>query len=165
MLASASQPGSDRGLPVAEDPFSGGRIQPFGERSQHHCDLTRGSFQAVQGGMAPSSESAMAGLTTKCLDLLSATMCAIPAQSMNVSVCDARVRALGVGTGEAIGVHPLRCSPPAFDLPPGAHTRRAHTRRDGAREATGRANQREAWLEDAFYRGAVGWSRRKRGTQ
>jgi len=28
VLASASQPGSNRGLPVAEDTFCGGRIQP-----------------------------------------------------------------------------------------------------------------------------------------
>ena len=45
--ASASQPGRDRGLSVAEDTFCGGRIQPFRERRQHHCDLLGGSFQAV----------------------------------------------------------------------------------------------------------------------
>src|SRR5260370_20812255 len=76
----------------------------------------------------------------------------------NVRVCDAKVRALVVGTGEAVGVHALRCSPPAFDLPPGAHRRRAHTRRDGAREATGRAIAWGAWLEKTLYRGAFGCS-------
>ena len=41
ILASASQPGSDRGLPVAKDTLSGGRIKPFDERRQHHRDPAR----------------------------------------------------------------------------------------------------------------------------
>ncbi len=32
VLASASQPASDRGLPIAEDTLCGGSIQPFGQR-------------------------------------------------------------------------------------------------------------------------------------
>ena len=32
MLACASEPGGDGGLTVAEDPFGGGNIQPFGQR-------------------------------------------------------------------------------------------------------------------------------------
>ncbi len=68
---------SDRGLSVAEDTFSGGRIQPKGSRRQHHCDLLGGRFQAVQGGVASSTESGMRGLATECLDLLNATICAI----------------------------------------------------------------------------------------
>src|SRR6266849_1340389 len=55
VLASASQPGGDGGLPVAEDTLCSGRIQPFGERRQHHRDLLRGGFQAIQGGMASSA--------------------------------------------------------------------------------------------------------------
>jgi len=78
MLASAGQPGDDGGMPVAEDPFGGGSIQPFGERSQHHCDLVRGGFQAVQGGVAPSTERDVASLTAKGLDPFSKTMLAIP---------------------------------------------------------------------------------------
>ncbi len=68
---------SDRGLPVAEDTLCSGRIQPKGSRRQHHCNLLRGGFQAVQGGVASSAESGVTGLATECLDLLSATMCAV----------------------------------------------------------------------------------------
>ncbi len=78
VLASARQSGGDRGGTIAEDPLGGGGIQPFGERRQHHCDLPRGGFQTVQRGMAPGTERGVAGLATKGLDLLSATMGAIP---------------------------------------------------------------------------------------
>ncbi len=89
-----------------------------------------GSFQAVQGGVAPSTERGVTGLATKGLDLLSATMCAIPNQGVDVSVCDAEVRALVIGTGEALGIYPFRSSTPAFDLTPGAHRKGcwSHTR-------------------------------------
>jgi hypothetical protein len=30
VLTSTGQPGGDRGLTITKDPFSGGRIQPFG---------------------------------------------------------------------------------------------------------------------------------------
>ncbi len=50
VLASASQPGSDRGMPVAEDTLCSGRIQPFGERRQHHRDPAReGVFKRNKG--------------------------------------------------------------------------------------------------------------------
>ncbi len=76
--ASASEPGGDGGLPVAEDTLGGGRIQPTSRaRDPHHPDLVRGVFQTVQGGMAPSSERGAAGLTAKRLDPLSKTMRAI----------------------------------------------------------------------------------------
>src|ERR1700680_2925518 len=39
VLTSTSQPGGDGGLTVAEDAFGGGRIQSFGQRREHHCDL------------------------------------------------------------------------------------------------------------------------------
>ena len=47
MLASARQPRGDRGLTVAEDPLGGGRVQPFGQRREHPCDLMRRGFQTV----------------------------------------------------------------------------------------------------------------------
>ena len=50
VLASASQPGGDGRLPVAEDPLGGGRVQSFGQRREHHDDLLRGRFQAIEGG-------------------------------------------------------------------------------------------------------------------
>src|SRR5260370_4662233 len=78
MLPSAGQPGGYRGLTVAEDTFGGGSIQPFGERSQHYCNLLGGSFQAVQGGGAPGSERGVASLTAKRLAPLSTPTAAIP---------------------------------------------------------------------------------------
>jgi hypothetical protein len=158
VLASASQPAGDRGLPIAEDTLCGGSIQPFGQRRQHHGDLVRGSFQTVQGGVAPSSESGVAGLTTKGLDLLSATMCAIPNQGVDVSIGDAEVRALAVGASEALGLYPFRSSPPAFDLAPGAHRSRCwlYTRRGSGGETTGGAIVWAAGLEQTVERGALG---------
>ena len=38
MFPSASQPGSDRSLSKAEDPLGSRRVQPLGQRRQHHCD-------------------------------------------------------------------------------------------------------------------------------
>jgi hypothetical protein len=80
----------------------------------------RGSFQTVQGGVAPGTERGVAGLTTERLDPLRLTMLAIANQRMNVSVGDPAVGALRIGTGEAFGVHPLGGSPSAFHLTPGA---------------------------------------------
>jgi len=60
----------------------------------------------------------------KVADPLGTAMRAISNQSMNVGIGDAEVRALLIGTGEALGVYPLGGSPPAFDLAPGAYRRR-----------------------------------------
>ncbi|OLE50961.1 MAG: hypothetical protein AUG51_25350 [Acidobacteria bacterium 13_1_20CM_3_53_8] len=60
------------------DPFSRGRIQSFGQRSQHHGDLAPGSFQTREGGMAPRTERGAAGRTSKRLDPRSRAMLAIP---------------------------------------------------------------------------------------
>ncbi len=127
VLPSAGEPGGDSRLTVAEDPFGRGSIQPFGQRREHHGDLVRGSFQTVQGGVAPGSESGATGLAAKCLDLFSAAMFAIPDESMDVSVCDPEVRALLVGTGEAFGGYPLECSTVAFHLTPGTYWRRGRS--------------------------------------
>jgi len=81
VLASTGEPGRDGGLSKAEDPLCSGRIQPFSERFQHHCDLLGGGFQTVQGRVASSSESRVTGLAAKCLDLFSATMGAIPKEA------------------------------------------------------------------------------------
>src|SRR5437773_10685135 len=77
---------------------------------------------------------------------------------MNLSVCDPEVRALVVGTGEALGVYPFRCSPPTFDLAPGAYSRRyrLYKRRRGVGEATGGAIVWGAWLEQTLDRSALG---------
>ena len=150
VLASAREPVGDGGLPVAEDPPSFGRIQPTSRgQSTPRRPGTRGSFQAVQRSMAPGSERGTASRASQCLDALGMAMLAIPNESMNVSVCDAEVRALVVRTGEAICVYPLGCSPAAFDLGPRADrwSRRLHTRREGRGEATGGAIAWGAWLE------------------
>jgi hypothetical protein len=72
--ARASQPGGDGGLPVAEDSLGSRRVQPFSERRQHHPDLLRGGFQAVQGSVAPSTESGATSLAAKGLNLFSVAM-------------------------------------------------------------------------------------------
>jgi hypothetical protein len=116
----------------------------------------RGGFQTIQGGVAPGRESRVTGLAAKRLDLLGMAMLAITNQGVEVSVCDPGVRALLVGTGEALRVHPLGCSSAAFHLTPGAYRRRgrSHTLRGGIGEATGGAIKRGAWLEKTLDRGA-----------
>ena len=76
-------------------------------------------------------------------------MLAIPNESMNVSICDAKVWTLVFRTGKTLYDYPLGYSPATFDLAPGANRwrRRLHTRREGVGEATGRAIVWEAWLE------------------
>jgi hypothetical protein len=127
VLPSAGQPGGDRRLMVAEDPFCRRSIQTFGECREHRCDLVRGGFQTVQGSVAPSTERGAASRASKGLDLLGTTMLAIPNQRVDVSVGDSEVRALLIGTGEAFGVYPLRCSSAAFHLTPGAYGRRSRS--------------------------------------
>src|SRR6266704_3691013 len=142
MLASTGQPGGDGDLSKAEDTLSSRRIQSFGQRRQHHCDLVRGGFQTKEGRVEPGSERSVAGLTAKGLDPLGTSMLAIPDQSTNVCVCDFKVGTLSVRTGEALGVHPLRCSPAAFHLSPGTHRQRRRllfTRRGRGSETTGGA--------------------------
>ncbi len=102
--------------------------------------------------MAPGTERGAAGLKAERLDALSTAMYAIPNEGMNLSVCDPGVRALLVGTGEALGVHPLGCSPPTFHLAPGAYRRRgrSHTRRGGqqrrqAGQSSGVRGLRRRW--------------------
>ena len=119
MLPSASEPGGDSGLTVAEDPLSRGRIQPFGQRSEHHGDLVRGSFQTVQSSVTPGSEGGAASLTAKGLDALGTAMLAIPNQRVDPIIGDAEVQALLVWTGEAHGLYPPGCSSAAFHLTPG----------------------------------------------
>ena len=145
-------------MSVAEDPLGGGSIQSFGQRRQHHSDLVRGRFQTVQGGMAPSAERGAAGLAAKGLDVLGLAMLAIPNQRVDLSIGDAEVGALRVGTGEAFGVDPLGRSPAAFDLAPRAHRHRSksHNTRVGAGEATGGAIAWGAGFEKTLHRGALG---------
>src|SRR5262249_27735957 len=121
MFPCANEPRGDGGLPVAEDPFGGGSVQPFGQRSEHQCDLVRGGFQTVQRSVASSAERGVASLAAKRLDPLSMTMLAIANERMNVSISDAEVGALVIGTGVALGVHAPGCSPAAFHLMPGTH--------------------------------------------
>src|SRR5437868_4356940 len=124
VLASTEQPSRDRGVSKAEDPLGGGWVEPFGQRREHHGDLVRWGFQMVQGSVAPGSEGGMAGLTTKRLDAFGLTMLAISNERMDVSIGDAEVGALSIGTGVALRVDPLRCSPAAFHFAPGTHRHR-----------------------------------------
>jgi hypothetical protein len=123
VLACASEPPGDGGLSVAEDPFSGGRIQSFGESRQNSGDLLRGSFQTVQRSVVSSAERGAARLAAKRLDALGPAMLAVPDQRMEVSVSAAKVLALPVRTSEARGVDAFGGSPSAFHLTPGSHWR------------------------------------------
>jgi hypothetical protein len=149
VLTSTRQPSGNGRLPVAEDPFGGGKVQPFGQRREHHCDLLRGGFQAIQGGIASGTEGGVAGLTAEGLDPLSRTMLAIPNERMDLSISIAEVEALLVGTGEAFGGYPLRGSSPAFHLAPGEHRSRcwSSTRRGSGGQTTGGAILWGAGLE------------------
>ena len=104
MFPCTRQPRRDGGLSIAEDSRSGRRIQSFGERREHHGDLTGRSFQTIQGGVASGSERHVASLAAKRLDALGLAMRAIPDQGVDMSICDPGVRAQLVGTGEALCV-------------------------------------------------------------
>src|SRR5215472_7671962 len=127
VLARTRQPEGDSRLTIAEDAFRRGRIQPFSQSREHNGDLLGRGFQPVQGGITSSTEGGMASRTSKGLDRFSLTMLAVPNQGMNLSIDDPEVRTLLIWTGEAVGVNPLRCSPPAFDLAPGTHQSRCWT--------------------------------------
>jgi len=123
MLTSTGEPGGDGGLTIAEDSLSSGSVQPFCQRHQHNCDLPGRSFQTVERRVPSSAERGAARLAAKGLDRLSTAMLAVPDKRMEVSVCVAKVRALRVRTGEALGVYAFGGSPPAFHLTPGTHWR------------------------------------------
>ncbi len=124
VLTSARQPDGDGCLPVAENPFRSGWVQPFGQCRQHHCDLLRRCFQPIQWGMASGTERGVASLTTKRLDPLSRAMLAIPNESMEVSVCDTEVETLAVRTSKALRVYAFGSTSMAFHLAPGANRQR-----------------------------------------
>jgi hypothetical protein len=79
-----------------------------------------------------------------------------------VSVCDAEVRTLVVGTGEALGIYLFWSTLSAFDLTSGAHRKRrwSHTRREGGGEAAGRTIKWGARLEEMLDPGVDGSSSR-----
>jgi len=70
--------------------------------------------------VASGTERGATDLAAKGLDRFSVTMLAIANERMNVSIGDAEVWALVIGTGIALGVHALGGSPAAFHLTPGA---------------------------------------------
>ena len=83
VLACTSKPGGDGGLTVAEDPFGSRRVQPFGQRREHHGDLVGRGFQTVQGSVASGTERGAASLTAKGLDPLGTAMLAISNQRVD----------------------------------------------------------------------------------
>ncbi len=100
-------------------PRKGPALRPA--RDPHHGDLVRRGFQTGQGSGAPGSERGAAGRTSKDLDPLGVPCVPSPTRRMKVCLWNAEGEALSVGTGEALGVHPLGYSWAAFDLAPGAH--------------------------------------------
>ena len=85
-------------------------------RQMTHVANTEGVFSRYKGVLRLAREGGAARLTTERLDPLGLAMLAIAHQSMKGRVCDAEVRTLLVGTGEAVTGYPLRGSPPAFYL-------------------------------------------------
>lgn len=84
----------------------------------------RGGFQPVQRGVASRAEGRVAGLAAEGLDRLGTAMRAISHESVDGSVSDAKVRALLVRPGEALGVDPSGVLPGGFSL----HARDAQAR-------------------------------------
>src|SRR5262249_46389648 len=138
--------------------LGGGRVEPFCECRQHHGDLVRGSFQPIQRSVASSTERDTAGLAAKGLDAPCTAMLAISDKGLDPIIGDAEVGALLIGTGEAFSGYPLRCSPPALHLRPGAYRsrRRLSTRGGSGGEETDRAILWGAWLEQTLEPGALG---------
>src|SRR5438552_18325136 len=85
-------------------------------------------------------------------------MLAIASKGMNGSVCNAEVKTLSVGTGEALCVHALGGSTAAFHLAPGTHRSRDWpcTRGGSGGETTGGAIVWAAGLEQTVEGGALG---------
>ena len=106
---------------------------------------------------APGTERRVACLTAKGLDALGVTMLAIANQRVDLGIGDPEVRALQVGTGKALGVHPLGRSPPAFHLAPRAYRCWCGpcTRRGSGAESTGGAIVRGAGFEETLHRGVL----------
>ncbi len=145
----ARQPGGDRGLSKTEDPRGSRKVQPFGQRREHHGDLLRGRFQTVQGRVASRTEGGAAGLTPKGLDRFGLAMFAIAHQRVPMSVSVAEVPALPVRTGEPFGGDAFGSSAPTFHLTPGAYWRRywSSTQRGRGGASTGGAVVWAARLE------------------
>jgi hypothetical protein len=66
-----------------------------------------GVFRRYRGVLRRARESGTASRTSKRLDPLGMAMLAISHQSVDSSVSDAKVWALRVRTGEALGVYPV----------------------------------------------------------
>src|SRR5947207_2876851 len=115
-------------------------------------------FQTVQGRVPSSTERGATGRASKRLERFGLAMLAIADQSVDMSIGDAEVGALLIGTGIAFGVDPLGCAPAAFDLAPGTHRgrHRSYDRWVAAREATGGAIVGAAELEQTMERRALG---------
>jgi hypothetical protein len=122
-------------------------------------------FQAIQGGIASSTERGVAGLAAKGLDALGPAMLAIANERMSVSIGDPAVPALQASTSETFSVYAFGGSSAAFHLEPGAHRPRrwASTRRGSGGESTSRTIVWGAGLEQTVECAALGpspWMRR-----
>jgi hypothetical protein len=106
VLARTTQPGGNGGVSKAEDALGGGRVEPFGQRREHHGDLVRRGFQTVQRRVASGCKGGTAGLTPERLDALNPAVLAIADEGVEGSVGVAIVPALLVGTSEARGIYP-----------------------------------------------------------
>jgi hypothetical protein len=98
-------------------------IQSFGQRGQNLPNALGRGFEAVEWGIAPSTEGGLAGLAAQGLNPFAAPMRAIPDQRVNVRISDLKVDTQAVRTAEALGVNAFRCATSAFQVTPGCHGR------------------------------------------
>jgi hypothetical protein len=75
--ACTREPPRNRGVSKAEDALGRGRVEPFGQSREHHCNLTSRGFQTIQRRVASGTERGVASLAAKGLDALGTAMLAI----------------------------------------------------------------------------------------
>src|SRR5215469_4373460 len=122
---------------------------------EHHGDLMRRGYQAIQRGVASRTEGAVTGRTSESLDAFGLAMLAIANQRVDVSSGNAKVGTVSGGTGIALGLHSLGCSPAAFHFTPGTHRNRcwSGSRGGSGGQTTSRAIVWRAGLEQTLDHG------------
>ena len=108
-------------MPMAEDAFGRGDIQPFSQRRQDFADPLRWSLEPIERRVAAGREGRATGLAAKGLDAFTVAMCAVADEGMDLGVGDAVVSTGGSRTRKAGGDDPLRLAPPALQFAPRAN--------------------------------------------
>jgi hypothetical protein len=104
VLAGTGNPTSDSCFRELKDTRGGVSAETFGDGVQDLGNAGLRGFEAVKGGVPAGGELSAAGLTIEILDRLTAPVMTVTDQGMERGIGDLEVEAVGVGTGEAIGV-------------------------------------------------------------